>query len=696
MDANREGRGKGAPNSYFLVKWLISFAFCGIMGFIICALLSRHAEESMLAEEKENQAALLYASREAAEASFSETRKKILSFASSEAPRQLLRELAGAEDAAKLRDPDYLRVEGDNIRQAAEKLSALEKLLAQAMAKNFWPYALFTDSAGRIIASRGNPPPRFAEWNEIIKKATESGEMLIEPPRSGGQKLLADIACPVFENAKNARGEKEAVFMAAIPLDGMLRKTFKPFAAFQNSIAPRLVIPESNGFSMLAPGDGKILMEPVFPDFKQFANMPFERRPSLVGKKFVYSSGIQLKNPPCLFVAETPASLMESRIGASKNMIYVLGALACFILSLGLAWLWKSREIHGRRAGADRLAELSETTRAQQALLDSINTSLGIGLLLLDSKGAARMCNQAFLNIWGDARNVPASTPLREIMPRETADAILRDMSLVNDMGRPANVEIAAPRKDGEGRRVYRASLFPATGGEKMPGGLGGIALFQDITEFRRNAKLARERQTALLAALARAIESVDPNLVGHSEKLERLSELLGRSLRLEENELETLRIAARLSQVGKLFVPRELLTKREALTPEEMAEVRRAPEYADKILANLHFDLPVRETARMIGERLDGSGKPLGLMGSEITISGRVLAVANAFIAMTSPRSWRKGGGMGIAEAIAHLRSGEGFDQDVVNTLASVSIEELGRVIGVSLDNRGAFGAAQ
>ena len=233
------------------------------------------------------------------------------------------------------------------------------------------------------------------------------------------------------------------------------------------------------------------------------------------------------------------------------------------------------------------------------------------------------------------------------------------------------------PPEDGEdGARLFRVALHPygadAKGGEA--GTAGCVAFFQDITLFRRNTERGRKRQIALITALVRAIESVDPYQAGHSDRMAHAAAQVAEELDLDLRERETLSLAARLSQIGKIFVPREILTKRGALTAEERQEVLRAPEHADRILHDLHFDLPVRETVREMGERMDGSGSPQGLTGEEISRAGRVLAVVNAFVAMTSPRPWRDDKGMEAAEALRLLAQDLRFDQEVVTALARVA----------------------
>ena len=139
----------------------------------------------------------------------------------------------------------------------------------------------------------------------------------------------------------------------------------------------------------------------------------------------------------------------------------------------------------------------------------------------------------------------------------------------------------------------------------------------------------------------------------------------------LSEDSRNTLVMGAQLSQIGKLFIPRELLTKAERLTPEELAEVRKAPEHAVDLLKDIDFDLPVVRALYEMYENPDGSGYPCGLSGEAILLEARILSVLNAFSAMVSARSYREGKSMD--EALAELKNPARYDQNVVASLAEV-----------------------
>lgn len=318
----------------------------------------------------------------------------------------------------------------------------------------------------------------------------------------------------------------------------------------------------------------------------------------------------------------------------------------------------------------------AEVSRRQKAMLDSVNASLQAGLMLMDSCGRVQMCNPAFGHLAGMAEEKILGMLIDAILPVKAAADLRTGMEQLQLGGSERSLEITIPKENDA--RLYRVTLFPyeEKQSEQAAHCGGCVGIFQDITEFRRRALAARQRQANSMAALVRAIESVDVNLVGHSHKMEKVAELLAASLDLPDKDRETLRYAARLSQVGKIFVPRELLTRNGKLTPEEQAEVSRAPEYAYNILRDMQFSLPVPEAVYQMGERMDGSGLPRHLRGEEIGTNARILAVVNAFCAMVSARSYRAG--MPLEKAMAILKQDQGFDASIVAALAAIPIDKL------------------
>lgn len=427
--------------------------------------------------------------------------------------------------------------------------------------------------------------------------------------------------------------------------------------------------------------DGKAIVTPT--DFKpeNDLNLPFKRRAALVGKGEVYSLGSKLTDLDWCVVLEVPASAVDALLASQAKQIYGLGVLGSLGAGLLLAFVWASMASRSHRATARHFQRLYTVIRQQKLMLDSINASLQAGLLLVNNEGRVQVCNPAFSQIAARSEEELTDAPLADVLPEKAAAALLEGIARVSGSGRMDSIEISLDQP--EGTRLYRVTLFPFEdiqheGNGRAMGGCVGI--FQDITEFRRRAEAARERQANSIAALVRAIESVDVNLIGHSRKMERVMDLLTAEMRLSSQDRETLRLAARLSQVGKIFVPRQLLTKKGKLTPEEQREVMRAPEYAYKVLHDLQFGLPVPEAVYQMGERLDGTGEPRRLKGDQIAENARILAVVNAFCAMVSARSYRTG--MSPEEAVRLLAQDQGFDPAVVSALADLSPEAVQQAV--------------
>lgn len=624
----------------------------------------------------------------------------------SELLSSFVRDMAWQDETslARLADPKTLLDDDEDLRAQARQLNSAQNLLGDFSRSRHWRLARLARADGAVLAETGLAPPLSPDEQALVKLAAESGQTVFGSLRREEKALVIDLAEPLPAPTGAEADRPRAALLLSLAVGKALSDILASGGENAPALLLRLVLEGRQGLSMLFVRDGQIIQEAVTPTLAEAleqANLPFALRESLDGLQQVYSLGVRSSMEGWRLVAETPAAFVQSRIKSQRGLIYGLGlaGVVCMAL-LGALGLARASD-RSQKARVRQLEMLNATIGNQKALLDGVNASLRAGLALVDSEGRILMANRAFCALAGDRGEIPWGTPLVEVLPGKVAVRLLSDMALVHACGQSATVEVELPpkaqaatapgsRQDqaGEGgERLFRVSLSPygVDAENCAPGSSGCVAAFLDITSDRRNAERARQRQVALISALVRAIESVDANLRGHSDKMASAAALVAQELNLDPHERETLDLAARLSQIGKIFVPRELLTKREALTPRERQEVLRAPEHADAILHDLRFDLPVRETVREMGERMDGSGSPHGLQGEEISRCGRVLAVVNAFVAMTSPRAWRDNTGMTTAEAVRQLALDLRFDLDVVRALA--------RVMGVDLADGNATG---
>jgi hypothetical protein len=167
----------------------------------------------------------------------------------------------------------------------------------------------------------------------------------------------------------------------------------------------------------------------------------------------------------------------------------------------------------------------------------------------------------------------------------------------------------------------------------------------------------------ATVSALCQAVETKDFYTRGHSERVSRGAVLIAREIGMRAERVEAIRFAGMLHDVGKLGVPTSVLQKTGALTDDEYAAIQLHPMRGLDIVREIGFLEEALAGIMHHHERIDGRGYPMGLAGDEIPEFARVLAVADAFDAMTSTRSYR--GARPFPEAVAELRKWAGMQFD-------------------------------
>jgi PAS domain S-box-containing protein len=332
------------------------------------------------------------------------------------------------------------------------------------------------------------------------------------------------------------------------------------------------------------------------------------------------------------------------------------------------------RDISARNEQVERERERQNTLR-RDALRDRLAFEAApIGGIITARDGTIERVNQAMCDMTGYTADELIGTPCSELAHQDerqhgsvVVDALLSgrsdterfDQRYLHRSGRIIEARVALTTIRDEHDEV--AQLF------------GQI---EDVTEARRTSRELEEAQFEMLTRLAAAAEFRDDDTGQHTRRVGDLSVTIAQHLELPEAEIELIRLAAPLHDLGKIAIPDAILGKPGELTVEEYDRMKAHTTIGAEMLGGSPFALlqMAEQIALTHHEKWDGSGYPGGLAGGAIPIAGRIVAVADVFDALTHSRPYKAA--WSTADAIAEIesQSGRHFDPRVLEAFLSGS----------------------
>lgn len=212
--------------------------------------------------------------------------------------------------------------------------------------------------------------------------------------------------------------------------------------------------------------------------------------------------------------------------------------------------------------------------------------------------------------------------------------------------------------------------------GNKVPVKMSELFKEADNNMYREKLHRSRSVRSAMVQTLMKALEARDFITEGHAVRLQELVAAMGRALGMSERSITDLRLLAQFHDIGKVGIPDSILFKEGPLTPEEQHEMQRHCEIGFRIAQSSPDLAPIAEWILKHHEWWNGKGYPLGLKGEEIPLECRILAIADAYDAMTNDRPYRKA--MSHEEAVAELKrcAGIQFDPQLVEKFIEILSE--------------------
>ena len=323
-------------------------------------------------------------------------------------------------------------------------------------------------------------------------------------------------------------------------------------------------------------------------------------------------------------------------------------------------------ERHARAVAEDQLRDSEDRYRR---IVETAND----GILVLDAAFRVTFYNRRFADMFGYDLQELLGGPPGGWHAEEDAATLQEHLEAVKT-GVSREFEARALRKDGSALWV-RVSTSPIDDDEDER--VGYLAMVSDVSGLKDAEQKLREAVTGTVAAMGALVETRDPYTAGHERRVAELSEAIARRMGMSEEAVAALGLTAQMHDVGKIAVPAEILTKPSRLSEVEFTLIKLHPEVAAEILAPIDFGHPVAAIILQHHERLDGSGYPHGLVGDDIMLEARILAVADTVEAMSSHRPYRAA--LGLEPALAEIRSGAGrlYDATVVEACVAVFEED-------------------
>ena len=338
---------------------------------------------------------------------------------------------------------------------------------------------------------------------------------------------------------------------------------------------------------------------------------------------------------------------------------------------------FEDKELHAAIKMALYKSNMERELRESKEFLWHVIDSVPDYIFVKDSLGKYVLVNKALANLIGEDP--------KEIVGK-TDDELLTKTKIENDAFKSIFSNTGNGRDDTklnnkteklpfieEDEKWLQVSKIPLKDRHYKGGETLGVAV--DITNIKKTEILLKESVEKMkrlleqtVQGLVLAVEIRDPYTAGHQKRVAKLAVEIGRKLGFSSDRLHGIRIAASIHDIGKIYVPAEILNKPGKISQVEFNLIKMHPQNGYEILKNIEFPWPVAEIVYQHHEKNDGSGYPRGLKGSEILIEAKVLVVADIVESMSSHRPYRPS--LGIDAALEEIMKGRDttFDAEIVD----------------------------
>jgi PAS domain S-box-containing protein/putative nucleotidyltransferase with HDIG domain len=334
-------------------------------------------------------------------------------------------------------------------------------------------------------------------------------------------------------------------------------------------------------------------------------------------------------------------------------------------------------EYAGKPADLVTIRDITERKQAEEAIKESeeryrtLFESSAEGILFADLETQQfQYANPAICRMLGYTEEELRTMDVTAIHPKENLPSVLAEFEAQARGDKILAPELPCLRKDGTILYADVNAFSITIGGRRFNAGF-----FRDVTERRLSQeKLEKSYESVkktlndAINTMVKIVEMRDPYTSGHQQKVADLATAIAREMKLEDTQIDQLRTAAIIHDIGKMYVPSDLLNKPGKLADMELGLIKTHAQSGYDVVKGMDFPGNIAKAVLQHHERLDGSGYPNNLKGEDTLLEAKILAVADVVEAMASHRPYRPA--LGIDKALEEISKNRGrlYDPDVAD----------------------------
>lgn len=555
------------------------------------------------------------------------------------------------------------------------------------------------DMKGRLLVGTPNPPALEGPVRQFIGAIgepwkTPDGRTLIDMFQGPDGKTLIGFAVPIFAVQTDAKPQNQiGVILGLKTLGEDLFGLLKQPGDTGASTEAVLVRAEGGVIDYLSP-----LQDATKPLGRKLAtNTPNLAAAYAIARPGGFNRRIDYRGKPVIFVsraiANTPWTLyykvdVAEALGPSESRLrrmMLIFFLVIGVVAIAIVAVWYKGASKRASDAARKAKDLADRYEEQRNFLRLLTDSQPNANSIIDVTGHFQFANLECGRRVGMNHEDIVGKNITNVFGPERA----RDYDRLNREALDEKRMITGVHRyqNGKGPVIVQSLHVPMAKTSETP---EGVLLVEEditsaITERERRERVLRQ----LVGTLVTVVDARDPNASHHSSRVARVSRAIAREMDLDHVEADTAEFAGNLMNIGKILVPIDVLTKTGPLTDDEIKMIRNSIQQGADLLETIEFDGPIAETIRQVQERYDGRGGPQGLAGEDILVTARIVSVANAFVAMVSPRAHRDGMDFDAALETLLKGSGESYDRKVVAALVNYLENRDGRLVLADLPDK-------